>query len=86
MRISKFIVPLAFLALVACDVTEPIVSDFNGDSVTVVTSGLDSVEYQRQTATNEANRICGKVGKTAEYASSRTDPDTYQAYNLFLCL
>ncbi|WP_298294458.1 hypothetical protein [uncultured Litoreibacter sp.] len=81
-----FVGLISVLAISACDVTEPIVSDFNGDSVTVVTGGLDSKEYQRETAAKEASRICGKVGKKAEYASTRSDPNTYQNYNLYLCL
>lgn len=85
MRLS-FLCVASAMALSACDVTEPIVSDFNGDSVTVVTAGFDSVEYQRRTAQVEADRICGKVGKAAEYASTRTDPNTYQNSNLYLCL
>ena len=76
----------AVFILTACDVTDPIVADFNGDSVSVVTSSFDTAEYQRRTSTNEAQRICQKVGKKAEYASTRTDPNTYQSTNLFLCL
>lgn len=76
----------AALMVAACDVTEPVVSDFNGNSVKVATSSLDTVPYQRQTAGVEASRICGKVGKKAEYASTSTNPQTYQNINLYLCL
>ncbi len=75
----------AFL-LTACDITEPVVSDFNGDSVKVATSSFDTVEYQRKTAGAEAERICQKVGKKAEYASTTTNSQTYQNINLYLCL
>jgi hypothetical protein len=74
------------LALAACDVTEPVVSDFNGNSVKIATSSFDSVEHQRKTALVEANRICGKVGKKAEYASTSANAQTYQNTNLYLCL
>lgn len=77
---------IAALLTTACDVTEPIVSDFNGNSVKVATSALDTIEYQRQTAGAEASRICKKVGKKAEYASTTTNPNTYQSINLYLCL
>lgn len=78
---------IAFLAtgLAACGV-EPIVSDFNGSSVTIVTHSWDNEEHQRSTAQAEATRICEKVGKRAEYASTRLDPNTSQNYNLYLCL
>lgn len=76
----------AALLLVACDVTEPVVSDFNGNSVKIATSSFDSVEHQRKTALVEANRICGKVGKKAEYASTSANSQTYQNTNLYLCL
>ncbi|MGB7262645.1 MAG: hypothetical protein WBC68_11300, partial [Albidovulum sp.] len=40
----------AMLLLSACGNTPAIVSDFNGDSVKVVTSGLETIEYQRSVA------------------------------------
>ena len=76
----------AGLLLAACDVTDPVVSDFNGNSVKIATSSFDTLEYQRETAGVEANRICAKVGKKAEYASTTTNPQTYQSTNLYLCL
>ncbi len=85
MKRSYYLVILA-LFVTACDVTEPLVSDFNGDSVKIATSSFDTVEYQRKTAGAEASRICGKVGKKAEYASTTTDQETYQSINLYLCL
>ena len=86
---KKYYLLLAASVLIAaCDVTQPVVSDFNGNSVKVATSSFDSLEYQRQTAEAEAeaSRICGKVGKKAEYASTTTNPQTYQSINLYLCL
>ena len=85
MRKYAFFTVVALLTT-ACDVTEPVVSDFNGNSVKGATSSLDTIEYQRQTAGAEASRICGKVGKKAEYASTTTNPNTYQSTNLYLCL
>lgn len=76
----------ACLTLTACVQAEPIVSEFNGDSVQIVTNQLDDIDYQRSSALAEANRICGKVGKRAEYASTRQDQYNYQNYNLYLCL
>lgn len=81
-----FCILAATLVVSACDVTQPVVSDFNGNSVKVATSSFDTIEYQRQTAGAEAARICGKVGKKAEYASTTTNPQTYQSINLYLCL
>lgn len=74
------------LALAACDVP-PIVSDYNGDSVTIVTSSFQTREASLPAAQAEADRICQTGGKTrAEYASTRTNPNTYENFNLFLCL
>ena len=82
MPIARLLIPLLFLA--AC-VSEPVVSDFNGDSVTV----------QSQTAGNstevaaEAERLCRTRGRTAEYASSRQiyAPQEFLATyaHLFIC-
>lgn len=73
-------------ALAACDVP-PIVSDYNGDSVTIVTSAFQTTEAALPAAQAEATRICQTGGKTrAEYASTRTNPNTYESFNLFLCL
>lgn len=74
------------LTLAACDVA-PIVSEYNGDSVTIVTSSFQTTEAALPAAQAEADRICKTGGKTrAEYASTRTNPNTYENFNLFLCL
>ena len=83
---KRYLFIIAAFSLSACDVTQPIVSDFNGDSVKVATSSFDTTEYQRQTASAEADRICGKAGKKAEYASTTLNQQTYQNSNLYLCL
>ena len=72
------------LALTACDAT-PVVSDFNGSSVKIQTSAFTAVKDARVATQAEADRICGKVGKLAEYASSREVPD-YVYEHLYLCL
>jgi hypothetical protein len=72
--------------LSACVETPPVVSDFNGDSVKVVTIAWASTEPTPATAA-EANRICKAGGKSrAEYASTRVNSQTYEATHLYLCL
>lgn len=81
-----FLLPIALLALTACELPDPVVSDFNGDSVKVVTLSLTSTETTPQAAA-EALRVCRAGGKrTAEYASTRVDTRTYEATHLYLCL
>lgn len=76
---------LVFLLAGCIPPPEPIVSEFNGDSVKVQIAGYgDPVEAKALTQA-EANRICGKRGLQAEYASTRTLPD-YNIENLYLCL
>ena len=78
MRLLIVLLPVFLLGCV-----EPMVSDFNGSSVKVVE---DFGGKKPTTATvQEAQRICGKVGKTSEYATTRTLPN-YQTEYLFLCL
>jgi hypothetical protein len=81
-RLSIF---AALLPLTACVTATPIVAEFNGSSVTL--AGPDFAYVDDATKANflaEANRICGKVGKRAEYASSMDLP--YQVNHLYLCL
>jgi hypothetical protein len=75
------------VALAGCvPAGEPIVSDYNGDSVKIAMSNAFG-EGARSAATDaEALRICQKGGKrTAEYASVRQSAD-YQVEHLHLCL
>ena len=80
--------PIAVLAGCAVGPDEPIVAAFNGDSVEVESyaSGGDPEVVA------EANRICGRANKRAEYASTRQLPasgpyDMFRPYtHLFLCL
>jgi len=69
------------LTLAAC--APPAAVDFNGSSVKIRTSTPQ--EADKQGAMLEAQRICGKVGKRAEYASTTYVHDlNYQ--HLFLCI
>lgn len=78
MKLPVLLLPVFLLGCVA-----PMVSDFNGSSVKVVE------DFGGRTPTSatveEAKRICGKVGKTSEFASARNLPN-YQTEYLFLCL
>lgn len=75
----------ALLALSACVPAEPIVSDFNGDSVKIVQYNSMGEGGRTEKTDAEASRICGKRGLKAEYASVRTLP-SYQLEYLYLCL
>lgn len=76
-------ITLIGFALTACGEAVPVVSDYNGDSVKIQVSTL--MENQATNAQKEADRICAKGGKKAEYASTRTVQD-YTAEYLYLCL
>lgn len=77
---------LSAIFLTAC--TETVVSDYNGDSVTV--QSMHSSVAADPTAVSEAARICATVGRRAEYASTRQvyAPQSLTATyaHLFLCL
>ncbi len=74
-------------ALSGCVKANPIVSEYNGDSVTIVTSALSNVDEAKAAAQAEATRICRTGGRSrAEYASTRMNQNTYENYNLYLCL
>ena len=75
----------AICLLTACVPATPVVSDYNGASVKLQTSALASEEDIKTTTQAEANRICAKTGKRAEYASTRQLPD-YNSEHLYLCL
>ena len=75
------------VALAGCVPADAIVSEYNGDSVKIVTSQFADAEESAAAAQAEATRICRTGGKSrAEYASTRTNPDTYENHNLYLCL
>lgn len=69
------------LTLAAC--APPAAVGFNGDSVTMRTSTM--LESDKEGAKVEAQRICGKVGKRAEHASTTYVHDL-NIQHLFLCI
>lgn len=81
---KRFLAIIAFLALSACDVP-PVVTDFNGSSVAIQGADMTYSPEFKSRYDAEAQRICGRVGKTAEYASSRAMPN-YLYSHLYLCL
>lgn len=64
---------------------EPLVSDFNGSSVKLQVPGFATDPDVGAKVKAEADRICGRVKKRAEYASTRVLPD-YVNEHLYLCL
>ena len=76
---------VACMPLAACVAANPIVSEFNGNSVSIQTSQLSTEGTAKANGQIEADRICGKVGKRAEYASTRVLPNYIQE-SLYLCL
>lgn len=74
---------LTLATLTACaPPPPPSVTAFNGDSVELLSVG-DQIFPNAQT-NGEADRICSKAGKYAEYASSR--PVNEGQMHLYLCL
>ena len=85
MKIKMITTLSALVFLAACVEAVPLVSAFNGSSVKVVTDLFTTEGTARANSQEEADRICGKVGKKAEFASVRQLPN-YQQEALFLCL
>lgn len=84
--IMKYALLCAALLTSACVLPPPVVADYNGDSVKVVTIAFDSTEPTPEAAA-EATRICKAGGKSrAEYASTRVSTNTAEATHLYLCL
>lgn len=80
------IMMIPIVAVTACVPAQPIVSDYNGSSVKIQTSSLAATADVKAVTQQEADRICSKTGKRAEYASTVTNPDTYVSEHLYLCL
>ena len=81
---SKFLIAIPasiIIALTGC--VPPSAVGFNGHSVTVRTSTPQ--ERDKQAAAVEAGRICGQVGKQAQYASTTYVHDL-NIQHLFLCI
>jgi hypothetical protein len=87
MKFSATFALIAALSLSACTATEavPVVSSFNGDSVGLQGPGFFGNEKPTQAFVDEANRLCGRRGMQAEYASSRMVAD-YTLEHLYLCV
>ena len=81
-KVSKaFLSAGLVVVLAAC--APPAAVEFNGNSVVMRTSTPQPAE--RMEAQAEAQRICSKVGKNAEYASTTYVHDLNYR-NLFLCI
>lgn len=76
---------LSAFALAACVPSQPIISDYNGDSVKIAMDNFLGGGTRNAESDAEAARICAKGGKTAEYASTR-GLDEYTLEHLYLCL
>lgn len=75
------------LILAGCEEPAPFVTGFNGSSVEIQQSTIFAeADPSLPEIQSEAIRICGKVGKTPEYASSTLNYDTGTTTHLFLCL
>lgn len=73
--------------LSGCENPAPLVSDYNGASVKITQTQIATPSDPKDPAVvGEAQRICGTAGRRAEYASTRLNPNTYEATHLFLCL
>ena len=81
------VLPACLFALTACvPAGQPIVSDYNGDSVKIAMDNIFGEGVRSEATDAEALRICQKGGKrTAEYASVRQSSE-YQVEHLYLCL
>lgn len=85
---KKIIVTIFATSIVsACTEPAPVVSDFNGHSVKIQQSTIFTPPNPNLPGIKtEAQRICGREGKEAEYASSRSGPNNAYADHLFLCV
>ena len=80
---KKVIASTVLVSAVLAGCAPPATVAFNGDSVTIRTSTPQ--EQDKQSAAIEAQRICGKVGDRAEYASTTYIRDLNYEH-LFLCI
>lgn len=83
MQIFKNTTALAVIGFSISACTPPATVDFNGHSVKIRTSS--NLDSDKQAALVEAQNICGKVGKRAEYASTTYVHDL-NIQHLFLCI
>ena len=87
MKTFAYAAAFACFTITACTTTEavPVISGFNGDSVQLQGPGFLGTEKPTEAFLNEANRLCGRRGMKAEYASSRMVAD-YTMEHLYLCI
>ncbi|MDZ4393530.1 hypothetical protein [Cypionkella sp.] len=81
----RILIGMVLLAPIGCAPATPIVSDFNGDSVKIVQVNMLGEGARSDRTDAEADRICAKRGRAAEFASQRVLPN-YQVEFLYLCL
>jgi hypothetical protein len=84
MKIAALMIATA-ATLSACVPANPIVSDFNGDSVKIVTDAFSDAEQAKAAAQVEAAKICATRGRKPQFASSMALPE-YKVQSLWLCL
>ncbi len=82
----KFPIIAVLAAGLAGCTADPLISDYNGASVKIQTSVFAPAAEAKAAAQAQADRICAKSGKKAEYASSREIPGAYVYEHLYLCL
>lgn len=87
MKTSAYAAFFACGIMAACVPTEavPVISGFNGDGVQLQGPGFLGTEKPTEAFLAEANRLCGRRGMKAEYASSRMVAD-YTMEHLYLCI
>lgn len=83
MKIIQKITALAFIGFAISACTPPETVDFNGHSVKIRTSS--NLASDKQAALAQAQNICGKVGKRAEFASTTYVHDL-NIQHLYLCI
>lgn len=83
MKIIQQITALAFIGFAISACAPPETVDFNGHSVKIRTSS--NLASDKQAALAQAQNICGKIGKRAEYASTTYVHDL-NIQHLYLCI
>lgn len=80
------VLAIASLLIAACD-SDPIVEEFNGDSVRISTPLLADDRVAVQRADAEANRLCASRGRKADLINVRDseDDDLFEE-RLYACI
>ena len=86
MRLSS-VALAALIPLAACVPAEPVVSEFNGDSVRVRVGQLsDEARRGGPRSQAEADGVCRTRGLRARYASTVPNDAEYYNEHLYLCV